>query len=131
LAGAAVGAGDIDVVAVDRSDRAGHCHHVGLLLRQRGTAAQRHHPGQRQPDQNSHAHLLESSKERETPPRPFHPPRSTRPKHIVGSYFLLTFQIVPLPSSEKNRLPCLSNATPTGRPHTSLSLSTKPVTKSV
>ena len=46
------------------------------------------------------------------------------------SYFLLTFQIVPLPSSEKNRLPLLSKATPTGRPQTSLSLRTNPVTKS-
>jgi hypothetical protein len=36
-------------------------------------------------------------------------------------------QIVPLASSDTSRAPSLATATPTGRPHTVLSLTTKPV----
>src|SRR5215468_11112591 len=39
-------------------------------------------------------------------------------------------QIVPLASSDTRRAPSLATATPTGRPHTVVSLTTKPVAKS-
>src|SRR3954471_7832409 len=43
---------------------------------------------------------------------------------------LVTRQIDPLPASDTSSAPSFATATPTGRPHTSVSLTTNPVTKS-
>ena len=48
----------------------------------------------------------------------------------AGRHGCVTRQIVPLPSSDTSSAPSRATATPTGRPQTSESLTTKPVTKS-
>src|SRR3954454_1159989 len=53
-----------------------------------------------------------------------------RRRELIQRGTLVIRQIVPLPSSEIKSAPSLATAIPTGRPQTSVSLTTKPVTKS-